>query len=122
MKSKRLQEILLGLITLLLVVAVVNPWHLFMPHVLWWGCVVASIIVFGVFATFIWNERASDEREVFNRLFSGRVGFLTGAVAVMVGIMVQSVMEKPVDPWLVVALALMLLGKIIASAYSDEKL
>lgn len=80
------------------------------------------IVAFMVFAAFVWRERARDEREEQHRLLSGRVGFLSGALVLLLGIVSQMYMKggHP-DPWLVVALATMVIAKLGARVYSEYR-
>lgn len=80
MKNKRLFELFLALIVIVLVLLVVNPMQFLMPQVLWMGCVVGSVIAFSAFVVFVWQEKASEEREVYHRKFAERVGLLAGQV------------------------------------------
>ncbi|PIR89250.1 MAG: hypothetical protein COU07_02195 [Candidatus Harrisonbacteria bacterium CG10_big_fil_rev_8_21_14_0_10_40_38] len=120
MKKTLLQEIGLAIIVIALGVLLINPSGSWMPEK---GVMVASlslIITFGLFGTFIWRERARDERENMHRLIAGRIAFLSGAGVLVLGITVESI-SKTVDPWLVASLTATILGKIIASVYLREK-
>ncbi len=77
---------------------------------------IVLVVVFAVFASFIWKERARDERESLHRLIAGRVGFLTGAAILLLGIVIQS-FHGNLDNWLVIGLLGMIIGKIAGSIY-----
>lgn len=121
MKNKRFLEIFLILALLGLIVLVINPMGFLMPHMLWLGCVIASAVSFLAFVLFVWQETASDEREVYNRMFAGRVGFLVGAGGLLIGIIVESLAGREVSVWLPVSLGAMVLAKLFAAIYSEEK-
>lgn len=75
MKNKLSREIFfLGMLVVLLL-AVLNPFHLFMPSNLEMTLLCFIVAFFGIFAVFIFKERVNDEREELHRSFSGRVAF-----------------------------------------------
>lgn len=121
MKNKHFIEIVLAILVIVLVMLFVNPMGYLMPYMLWWGCLIGSVIAFVTFVVFVWQEKASDEREVYNRMFAGRVGFLAGATTILLGIITQSVMGRDVDMWLPVSFGVMILSKLFAAIYSEEK-
>lgn len=106
-------EILLGIAILGLAAFLWNPYGLWMPAAVATMGAALLVAVFGVFATLIWRERAADEREEFQRMRAGRFAFLAGAAILVLGIIIQS-FSHAIDPWLVGALAAMVLAKLIA--------
>lgn len=78
------------------------------------------VIVFMVFAAFVWKERARDEREEQHRLVSGRVSFLCGALMLLIGIVAESYRGTP-DPWLLAALGSMVIAKLSTRVYGQIK-
>lgn len=116
-----MKEIIASVILVGLVVLALNPFHFWMPiplHMLMLG---ATIAAFGVVAGFIMRESAGDERDVAHRMRAGRVAFLAGTAILVVGIVFQSFMYE-VDPWLVGALAGMVIAKMLARVYEDRYL
>lgn len=116
-----MKEIISSFILVVLVVLALNPFHFWMPvplHVMMLG---ATIAAFGVVAGFIMRESAGDERDVTHRMRAGRVAFLAGTAILVVGIVTQSFMYE-VDPWLVGALAGMVIAKMLARVYEDRYL
>lgn len=109
----------LGLIALS--VAVLNPTHAWMPDMALMLLQVGVLVVFCMLAVFVIRENARDEREAMHRALAGRVAFLAGAAVLVVGIIAEG-MTHVVDPWLVLALIIMILGKIFTRIYSDFKL
>ncbi len=77
---------------------------------------IVLVLVFSVFASFIWKEKARDERESLHRLIAGRIGFLVGAATLLLGIVIQS-FHGNLDNWLIIALLGMIIGKIAGSVY-----
>lgn len=75
------------------------------------------LIVFAVFAAFVWREDARDEREELHRLIANRAAFLASALVLIIGVIVQS-FAHAVDPWIVWALGAMILAKVAGLIYS----
>ncbi len=112
-------EIILTIILLLLLALFFNPFG-FMPRMMVAFLMVALIVVFIIFASFIWQEDPRDEREGQHRLMAGRIGFLAGTAILVLGIILQTVWHQ-LDPWLILALGAMVLAKIVARIYSELK-
>lgn len=91
-----------------------------MPNTLLIMMVVGLVVVFALFASFIWRENAHDEREGLHRMIAGRVAFIVGSGVMVLGIIVQSIKHN-LDPWLVFILGVMILAKIGGIIYSRIK-
>lgn len=102
-------------------VLLLNPLHLWMPDMAHMLVLAALLAAFGAFAAFILRERAGDERETALRGLAGRIGFLTGALVLVIAIALEGLVGTP-DPWLVLALSAMVVAKLAARAYGDWKL
>ncbi len=74
------------------------------------------IAAFALFAVFVWREAARDEREELHRLIANRAAFLASALVLIIGVIVQSFAHAN-DPWLVGALAAMILAKVAGLIY-----
>jgi uncharacterized membrane protein YfcA len=83
--------------------------------------VVVALIVFALFAIFIWREKARDEREALHTQQAGRVGFLIGAGVLVLGILYET-HQGIIDWWLLIALTAMIFGKWISAWYSQRYL
>jgi hypothetical protein len=114
-------EFIAAIVLLSLATAVLNPMHAWMPDMALMLLQVAVLVAFCFFAVFVMRETAADEREALHRALAGRVAFLSGSAVLVVGILSEG-MTHVVDPWLVLALVLMVLSKIITRIYSDFKL
>lgn len=99
----------------------INPWHFWMPAGMWWMVAIIALIVFSIFAVFIWRESARDEREAQHIQQAGRIGFLIGNGVLVLGILYQA-HTGMIDWWLLVALTAMIFGKWISSWYSQHYL
>ncbi len=114
-------ELALSLVVMGLLVLSLNPFHE------WWmppmaaltiSCVITITFLF--FAVFFWKERAQDEREEHHRHLAGRLAFLVGSAILVLGIVVETWRMHAVNPWLLLALAGMVLAKIFARFYYQE--
>ena len=91
-----------------------------MPPILLMMMIVGLIVVFALYASFIWRENSKDEREGFHKMMAGRVAFLVGTAVLVVGIIIQS-FRHDLDFWLVLTLGAMILAKIIGLVYARIK-
>ena len=96
-----------------------NPFHFWMPDILVMCMLTLTVITFVLFALFILREKAQDEREVVNKMLSGRVAFIAGSGVLVVGIIIQE-LHQALDPWLVLALVVMVLAKLFTRIYRDS--
>jgi cobalamin synthase len=120
MKNEIIHEMVVGAGLIALLILLVNPFGILMPSrltmLLLGGIGTLSLI----FTSFIWKEAVQDERESLHRLFAGRASFLAGAAVLLLGIAVQTFAHH-LDPWLVIALGVMVLTKLLTRAYSRTK-
>ena len=121
MKNKITKEIIVSLALIVLAILLLNPFHFWMPDMMVMGMLVALLVFFGIFASFILKEKVFDERDDVNRSLAGRNAFLAGSAILMLGIVVQGYSHK-VDSWLVVALIVMIIVKITTRLWSDRNL
>jgi len=82
--------------------------------------VLGLIVVFFVFASFVWRENARDEREGLHKMMAGRIAFLAGTATLVIAIIIQSFRHE-LDFWLVLTLGIMILAKIIGLLYGRIK-
>ncbi len=121
MKSNFVQETTVAFILVILLLIILNPFHLWMPDMIHVMVIIGLIAVFALFASFILREQASDEREGVHRMLAGRIGYLTGSAILIIGIVAQ-VLHNAVDIWLILTLVGMVLAKIGTRIYSDWNL
>jgi uncharacterized membrane protein len=115
------KELLVGLGLLVLLFVIFNPWNMFMPGYAVMGLLVGAVVLYIFFATFLWRENHGDERERFHRLFADRIAYLAGSAFLLIAIVVQE-LGHALDPWLIFALALMVIAKIVGLIYGKNKL
>ena len=120
MKNNFLQEIIVSVVLIVLLILFLNPFELWMPPVLLMMMVLGLVIVFSIFASFIWRENSRDERENLHKMMAGRIAFLAGAGSLVIGIIIQSFRHE-LDFWLVLTLGTMIFAKIIGLIYSRAR-
>lgn len=102
---------------ILLLIMFLNPLGFWMPTAMVMTIVFGLVMVFGIFCIFLWRESAGDERETSHRMLAGRIAFLAGSGVLVLGITVQE-LRHDLDAWLVYALGVMVLAKVIARIYA----
>lgn len=120
MKNNIVGELAVGVVFILLLFVLLNPFDWWMPTMTAMTLTAALVVVFAIFTAFVWRERPHDEREHVHRSFAGRLGFLAGTVVLVAGIVVQEFAHK-LDPWLPLALGAMVIAKIVGFVYSRTK-
>jgi hypothetical protein len=120
MKNNMIEKIV-TVALLVIAVLLLNPFHFWMPDMMVMGMLAGALVLFGIFASFILRENKLDERDEIHRTLAGRNAFLTGAGVLILGIVVQGY-HHSVDPWLVIALIVMLVVKIATRLWSDKNL
>lgn len=113
-------EFIFSVLLIVLLILFLEPFGIFMSPPFLMMIILGLIVVFGVFAALIWRERVKDERENLHKMLAARFGFLAGASVLVIGIVIQAISHQ-VDTWLVVALIVMILGKITGLLYGQKK-
>jgi hypothetical protein len=121
MKYSMVKESGAAVILLVLLVLLINPYHVWMPDMVHMMAVTALLLVFGFFASIILREGARDEREGTHRMYAGRTAFLVGSLLLIAGICYQSI-QGALDVWLPIILVAMILAKIGSRIYTDRYL
>jgi len=113
-------EIVVAAVFLGLLVLFLNPFNLWMPDQLVYMMVAGTVVLFALFASFVWREKALDERDELHKMIAGRIGYVVGTGVLVFGVIFQT-LTSSIDPWIVVALSAMVLGKIFGHIYSRIK-
>ena len=114
-------EIIVAVVFIILILLFLNPFGLWMPDMLVYMMIAGVAILFALFAGFVWKEKACDEREQLHKMIASRLAYLVGVGVLVLGIAVQGFTVAHVDPWLLIALLAMILGKIIGFFYSRSR-
>ena len=120
MRNDFLQEIIVSLVLIVLLGFFLNPFGLWMPNNILMMMVIGLVVVFSLFASFVWKENVRDERESLHRMIAGRAAFIVGSGSLVLGIIVQS-LKHNLDPWLIFILGVIVLAKISGIIYSKVK-
>ncbi len=120
MKNNFLQEIIISLTLIILLILFLNPFEFWMPNIILMMMILGLLLVFSVFASFIWREKSRDERESMHKMIAGRIAFLSGTAVLVIGIIIQS-LKHELDFWLIFALGVMILAKIVGVIYNRVK-
>jgi hypothetical protein len=107
MNSGRIIEFLVALVLVVSAVLLVNPFELWMPDMMYMTVLAVVVAAFG------------DERDESHRSFAGRAAFLVGSGILVIGIVAQT-FSHTLDPWLVAALAGMVLAKVAVRRWSES--
>ena len=78
------------------------------------------LVLFSIFAVFVWKEHAVDEREQLHKLLAGRTAFLIGSGLLSIAILYQS-LAHTFDPWLPATLGAMILTKLLGIVWARKK-
>jgi len=113
-------ELIASFVLIAILILLFNPLGLWMPNGLSMMMLLGLIVVFAVFASFVWKEKARDERESMHRMFAGRVAFLAGSGTLVLAIVVES-FQHALDFWLVLTLVVMVITKVVGMLYSQMK-
>ena len=106
--------ILLGLL-----LALVNPFGLWMPEQFKMICTGLVLVFFALFVVYLLREKVADEREERHRFIAARFAYLIGAGILVLGIVIQTFMHH-LTFWLPLALGGMLVAKLFGRWYSEK--
>lgn len=114
-------EIISAAVILIIAIVFLNPSHLTMPESINSMLIVSMILAFLTFAAYVFKEKPSDERDAAHIQAAGRISYLVGVTALIIGIVVQALRHE-IDPWLVLALCAMVFSKLVSRIYSRFKM
>jgi hypothetical protein len=120
MKNNVLGEIIISLLLIGLLVFFLNPVGLLMPRQMHPLMIPLLVILFVIFAAFVWKEQPGDERAQLHKFIASRFAYFGGLAILLVAILVEHT-AKAIDPWLIIVLCVMLLAKIAGILYSYWK-
>lgn len=109
---KLMIEVGIGVAILVILAVFLMPTHLLMPDSMNTLLLLALIVGFLSFIGLIWREQPSDERDQMHMHKAGRGSFFVGATILVIGVLFQA-LRHDIDPWLIYALAGMVLTKVI---------
>lgn len=111
-------EVIVVIVLLGIAFILFNPTHLLMPDSVSTLLMLALIVAFLLFLAIIWRENAKDERESHHIHKSGRIAYFIGTTILVIGIIAQAT-RHDIDPWLLLALAGMVITKLASRIYQN---
>jgi Ca2+/Na+ antiporter len=119
MKNKNIKEIVISIFLIIIALLILNPLNFWMPDMMVLTMLAGIFVLFGIYASFVIREKADDEREEFHRMLAGRNAFLAGSAILIIAMIVEAYTYM-IDKWLVVALIVMILVKILTRFWTDK--
>ncbi len=120
MKKSRISEWLLALATIVALVLIVNPFGIIMTSAYTLMILMLLGIAVIAFGVFVWREDYHDEREELYAMKAGRLSYFVGGAVLVLAITIQT-LDHTLDIWLVIALASMVLTKLVVSAWHQTR-
>lgn len=121
MKTNLITEMGIGLLLAVLVGILTYAQKAWMPSMATLLTISLIVAAFGAFAVFVWRERHGDEREQLIRFVASRFAFLATGSVLLLGIILETLIYHAPNPWLGLALVVMVGAKIIGQAYGRKK-
>jgi hypothetical protein len=112
-------EILLILVLAVLGVLTLNPY--WMPMGMYLTALLALTVLFALFAIVVWREQGGDERERLLIHMSDRIAFMAGAAVLLTAVVIEGLLQHMPNPWVVGALAAMVIAKAAAYIYNSSR-
>ena len=112
-------SIALAVLLIVLLLAVSDPFMLWMPPMGFLAAMLCAALLLCVWAGFVMYERVTDERETLHRMHAGRAAYLSGIGVLTAAFVVQG-FSHAIDPWISAALAVMVVAKLVARLYADR--
>lgn len=106
--------VLVGLLILLS-----DPFMLWMPAEAQMMVLLGAAALACVWAGFVMYERSDDEREMLHKMHAGRIAYLSGIAVLTLALIFQG-FAHTIDPWVSVALGVMVVSKLLARFYSES--
>ena len=98
-----------------------DPFMVLMPPPVAMAVLVLAAALSAAFAGLVVAERPGDEREDAHRAAAGRAAYLAGIVVLALGLLIEGFSAHHVDPWLLGALAAMIVAKVLARLRLDDR-
>ena len=73
MEKDTQNEIIVAVVLIILILLFLNPFGLFMPDMLVYMMIAGVVVLFALFAGFVWKEKVRDEREQLHKMIAGRL-------------------------------------------------
>jgi hypothetical protein len=103
---------LLGLLT--------DPFMVFMTQMQLYMVLVLVTTLLAVWVGLILREESTDEREVANRAFAARWGYVSGITILTAGLLYEGLYLHEINWWILFALIAKILSKFLARIYIES--
>ncbi len=120
MKNNFLGEIIISILLIGLLVFFVNPLGYFMPQALHPFMIPFLVVLFIILAGFLWKETPGDERVKLHKFIASRFAYFGTIAVLIIGVILQSY-KGEIDPFLIFAICIGLLAKILGLIYGHLK-
>lgn len=117
--NKNILHIILAVVLCGLLLLLTDPFMFWMPSMVAMTVLFVVVIALGIWTGFIMKEVAKDERELLHRMHSGRIAYLSGLVVLTAALVAQG-FSHHVDPWVALALGVMVVSKLAARLYFEK--
>lgn len=117
MENKTVQIIVAAVLVVFLGL-LTDPFMLWMPPMAAMAVLLCATVLLCVWGGFVMKEKARDEREVLHRMYAGRTAYLSGIAILTVALVAQGFAHH-IDPWIALALVIMVIVKLASHSYSD---
>jgi uncharacterized protein involved in response to NO len=97
-----------------------DPFHLLMLSSVQMLILCSVAVAFLLYGIFLFRTNVQDEREQLHVFVASKLGYLIGAAVLTFAIVAEKLSHHSVS-WLIIALAGMVLGKIIGLLYAQYK-
>jgi hypothetical protein len=111
-------HLIVALIVVFMLLALGDALPFWMPTMNEMVALTGATCLLTVWAGFVLLESRGDEREMVHRMDAGRVAYLAGLGVLMLAL-VQQGFAHAIDPWILVALGVMVVSKIAARHYFE---
>lgn len=113
-------ELALSVLLLVSLAALFDPFDILMLTMTQIFALCIVILIFSSYVIFLFREKTLDEREEQHRFLASRMAFFFGATALVLGITIEKLNHHSVQ-WLILALAAMVIGKLVGHVYASMK-
>jgi uncharacterized membrane protein len=116
--SKKYFHIVVAAILTFLLLALADLIPFWMPMMGEMVALLLVVVLLILWAGFVLQENAQDEREVLLKMNAGRTAYLSGLGFLMLALIVQGI-NHVIDPWIAGALAVMVVSKLATRLYLE---
>jgi hypothetical protein len=117
---KRVSEIIVALVLVVILFIKADPFHWLMPDAVQMIILGVLAAVFALYAGLIFREKPADERESLHLYKASRIAYLAGTITLTAVIVVQDILHQ-LDVWLVAVLGVMIVTKLIVLLWARYK-